>query len=96
MRHPAHGDILAFVFAALGQGDIQRRRGSDRIIKKQLVKIPHAVKQQRIRVARLDIQILRHHRGYACFGHGIPSFAQANLHSPPRLGKHENPPCQHE
>ena len=61
-RHAAHGDILAQVLAALGQCDIQRRRGRDSIVKEHLVEIAHAIEQQRIRVLRLDLEVLRHHR----------------------------------
>ena len=37
--------------AALGQRDVQRRRGRDRVLEEQLVEIAHAEEQQRIRDA---------------------------------------------
>ena len=66
-RHAAHGHRLAFVFAALGQRDVERSRRQLGIVKEQLVKVSHPVKEQDIRVRRLKRQILRHHgRRLAC------------------------------
>ncbi|GBE44066.1 hypothetical protein BMS3Bbin10_02151 [bacterium BMS3Bbin10] len=62
-RHPAHGDVFAQMLAALGQRDAEGPRGLLRIAEKQLVEITHPVEQQAIGVGRLDLQILRHHRG---------------------------------
>jgi hypothetical protein len=50
------------MLAALGQRDVQRLGRRDRIVEEHLVEIAHPVEQQRIRDARLDLQILRHHR----------------------------------
>ena len=61
-RHAAHGDILAQMFAALRQHDSKRARGNLGVFEKQLVKIAHAIKQQAIRIGRLDLDILRNHR----------------------------------
>lgn len=59
----AHRDILIAMFAALGQGNVERFCCLDGIFKKHLVKIAHAVKQDHIRTRfLLDGQILRHHR----------------------------------
>jgi len=59
--HAAHGDLLALVLAALGERDIERRRGNGRILEEQFVEIPHAVEQEHARMRRLDVQILGHH-----------------------------------
>ena len=60
--HAAHRDILAQVFAALGQGDIQRLGRGDRVVEEQLVEIAHPVEQQGIGIALLDLEELGHHR----------------------------------
>ena len=60
-RHATHRDILAGVFTALCQGDVERLRRSDGVVKKHLVEIAHPVEQQSIRIIRLYPQILRHH-----------------------------------
>jgi hypothetical protein len=51
------------MLAAMGQSDIERRRRGNRIIKKQFVKIAHAIEQKRVGMRLLDLKILRHHRG---------------------------------
>ena len=51
------------MLAALGQRDVERRRRMNRVVKEELVKIAHPVEQERVWVAPLDLQILRHHRG---------------------------------
>ena len=61
-RHPAHGHILAEMLAALGQGDVEGSCGCYRIVKEKFVKIAHPIKQQRIFMRGLYIEILRHHR----------------------------------
>ncbi len=61
-RHAAHLDVVAEMLAALGEGDIERRRGFHRVVEEQLVEIAHAVEQQMIRMRRLDGQVLAHHR----------------------------------
>ena len=73
-RNAAHGDIVALMFAAFGQGDIQRLGGGNSIVKEHLVKVAHPVKQQGIAMLCFDFQKLRHHgrdlSGCAC--HGFP------------------------
>jgi hypothetical protein len=49
------------VLAAFGQGNVQRRRRRDGVVKEQFVKVAHAIEQQRIGVLRFDAQVLRHH-----------------------------------
>ena len=61
-RHAAHRDVVALMLAALGQRDVERRRGLRRILEEQLVEIAHAVEQQIVGMGRLDREILRHHR----------------------------------
>ena len=70
-RHAAHADLLAFVLAALGQHDAERPAGDLGVREEQLVEIAHAIEQQAIRVGRLDLEKLRHHRrGARGFGGG--------------------------
>ena len=61
-RHAAHRDVLALMLAALGQHDAERPAGLLGVVEEQLVEIAHAVEQQRIRVRRLDLDELLHHR----------------------------------
>ena len=61
----AHGDILAQVLAALGQGDIERRRRFHRVIEEELEEVTHPVEKQAILVRLLDAQVLRHHGRHA-------------------------------
>ena len=61
-RHAAHLDVFAQMLAALGQRDVERRRGLDRVVEEQLVEIAHAVEQQMVGMHRLDRQVLAHHR----------------------------------
>ena len=62
-RHAAHRNRLPGIFPPLGQRNIQNRRGDLRVLKKQLVKIPHPIEQQHLRIARLNLEILLHRRG---------------------------------
>ena len=62
-RHAAHGDVLARMFAALGQGDVQGLGRLCCIREEQLVEIPHAIEQQVVGMGRLQREILRHHGG---------------------------------
>ena len=61
-RHAAHGDVLAEMLAALGQGDVERRRRGLGVGEEHLVEIAHAIEEQRIGMLRLDLVVLRHHR----------------------------------
>ena len=63
-RNPAHRNILPFVLAAFGQRDVQRFGSGDRIVKKHLIKIAHAVKEKIVLMLLFDFKILRHHRRY--------------------------------
>ena len=60
-RHPAHGDVLAGMFAALRKLDAERIRGRDRVVEEQLKEIAHAVEEQKFRVLGLHLKVLRHH-----------------------------------
>ncbi len=62
VRHPGHHHRRAGRFAALGQGDVEQARGLARVLVKQLVEVAHAEQHQRIRVLRLDRQVLLHQR----------------------------------
>ena len=61
-RNAAHRNIIALMLAAFGQNNAKRAGRYFGIVEKQLVKIPHPVKQQGTRIGRLDFNILRHHR----------------------------------
>jgi hypothetical protein len=61
-RHARHGNRLTSRLAARGKGDIQKRRGTPRVIKEKLVKVAHPVEEERVRMLALDAQILLHHR----------------------------------
>ena len=61
-RHARHRDRLAGGLAARGERDVEQRGGATSVLVEQLVEIAHAVEQQRVRVLRLDAQVLLHHR----------------------------------
>ena len=61
-RHAAHLDVFTQMLAALGQRDVERRRGLHRVVEEQLVEIAHPVEHQMVRMRGLDRQILAHHR----------------------------------
>ena len=64
-RHAAHRNVAAEMLAALGQHDAERARGDFGVVEEQFVEIAHPVEQQAIRIGRLDLDILLHHRGDA-------------------------------
>ena len=68
-RHATHRDIFAQMLAAPGQRNIQRPACGNGIVKEHFVEIAHPIEQQRARIGRLDLQILRHHRRDAVFAH---------------------------
>ena len=57
----SHRDGLSGRLSACGQGDVEQPGGLASIIKEQLIKITHAIKQKGVRVVRLDAKILLHH-----------------------------------
>ena len=59
--HAAHGNVLAGMLAALRELDAERIRGRHRVVEKQLEEIAHAVEEQKFRVLRLHLEVLRHH-----------------------------------
>ena len=72
MRHPAHGNLLAVVLmAAGGEGDTQHPGGELGVVKKHLVEVAHAIKQDGVLVLGLDLQVLLEHGGeLGRLGHG--------------------------
>ena len=60
-RNTAHGSALLLTAVAPGQGQFQFARGSDRIVKKHLIKVPQPVKQQVVLILVLDFHVLLHH-----------------------------------
>ena len=61
-RHAAHRNVTAEMLAALGEHDAERAGGNFGIVEKQFVEIAHSVKQKTIRIGRLDLDVLLHHR----------------------------------
>ena len=64
--HAAHRDVGAVMPAALGQRDVERRRGGPCVLEEQLVEIAHPEKQQATGMGALDLVILRHDRRQGC------------------------------
>jgi hypothetical protein len=62
-RHARHRNGLTCGLAASGERDIEEARDAPRVVKEKLVKVPHPVKEQCVRLAALDAQVLLHHRG---------------------------------
>ena len=62
--HAAHGRLLLLFLAAVagGQGEIQLLGGKARVLGEHLVKVAQTEKEDAVRVAFLDFQILPHHR----------------------------------
>ena len=79
-RDPAHGDVGALMLAALGERDAQRAARHFGIVEEQLVEIAHPVEQQTVRMGRLDVEVLRHHRRGACGGGRVVSRRGAGIH----------------
>jgi len=61
-RHAGHRDRLAGGLPALRQRDVEQARAAPRVVVEQLVEVPHAEEQQRIRHFRLRAQVLAHER----------------------------------
>ena len=55
VRHAAHRDFIALVFAAFGERDVQSLGRRDRVVKEHLIEIPHPVKQQSVRMRGFDL-----------------------------------------
>ena len=62
IRHASHRNRVAATLAARRERDIQEHCCPLGVIEKQLVEVPHAVKQEHVRIFALDTQILLHHR----------------------------------
>ena len=62
-RHTCHHHRFACRLATLRQSDVKQMRGFFRVFKKQLVKIAHAVEQQRLWKVCFQTQVLGHHGG---------------------------------
>jgi hypothetical protein len=60
--HAGHGDVLARMLAAIGQGDPQRLGRAAGVVEEQLVEVAHAEEHQGVGLARLGLEELRHHR----------------------------------
>ena len=87
-RDAAHRHRLAAVRAALGQRDVERRRGRLGVVEEQLEEVAHPVEQQRVAGLRLEAMILRHHRRLCrsvAAGHRSPTL-EANARARNGLG----------
>ncbi len=60
-RHPRHHHRLAARLAALRERDVEQARGLFGVLPEQLVKIAHAIEQERFWVPGLEGQVLRNH-----------------------------------
>jgi hypothetical protein len=69
IRHAAHRDRRARVFAAMAQRDVERGRGRLGVVEEHFVEIAHPEEQQRIGMRPLGGEPLRH-RGRGVFGRG--------------------------
>ena len=78
--------------SALGQRNVQRLGCRDGVIEEHLVEVAHPVEQQRARVLRLDLQILRHHRRDGFFAHLVLLDAPQTLQKPARGEKRQSSP----
>src|SRR3974390_1872431 len=63
--HAAHRDVLAEMLAALGEHDAERARTGFGVVKEHFVEVAHPVEQDAIRIGRLDLDVLLHHRSHA-------------------------------
>ena len=68
--HPRHHHRLPARLAALGQGDVEQPRGFLCVLPEHLVKVTHAVKEQRVRVRGFQAKVLLHHRRMVLEGVG--------------------------
>lgn len=59
------------MLAAGGERDAQDRRGLLRVLEEQLVEVAHAEEYQRVRLAGLGLEVLRHDRRGAGGGSGV-------------------------
>ena len=60
--HAAHRRLAVGPLLAGGELDLEDRRGPPSVVEEQLEKIAHPVHQDRIRVLRLDLQVVAEHR----------------------------------
>jgi hypothetical protein len=60
--HAAHRHGVGLALVARGQRDVEQRRGELGVAQEHLVEVAHTVEDDRIRVLRLDREVLAHHR----------------------------------
>ncbi len=61
VRHPAHRDPLR-ALRPRGEGDLQELRGAHRVLEEHLVEVPEPEEEDGVRVERLRLEVLPHHR----------------------------------
>ena len=69
IRHTCHLNCLAVHLTASRQSNVQQLGRFHRVVKKQLIKIAHAVKNQFIQMIGFNTQILLYHRRNGGFAH---------------------------
>src|SRR5262249_10322963 len=60
-RDAAHRNVAVEMLAALGEHDAEAAGPDPGVLERTILKVPHPVEQQAIRVGRLDLEVLRHH-----------------------------------
>ncbi|OPY88266.1 MAG: hypothetical protein A4E72_01359 [Syntrophus sp. PtaU1.Bin208] len=86
----AEGNAVLFSLVSRGEGDLQNFRSGYGVFKKYFVKIPHAEKDDAVRMLVLHLHILLHRRGQAGHFHGmvhsqrsLPRFLKSMKFPPP-------------
>ena len=77
--HARHLDRFSAGRAAPGKGNVEQPSGFFRIIEKQFVEIPHAIKHQHLGMLRLDAQVLLHHGGVCSIHDFIFAYKEEKL-----------------
>ena len=73
-RNAAHRRALCLSAVTAGQRQLQFPRGQFGIVKKHLIEIAEAVKENGILILLFDLHILLHHRGQLCHGFSFLAF----------------------
>ena len=66
--HAAHGNWIAVGLTSGGQCDIQYLTSAFGVVKEQLVKVAHTIKNNIVGVVGFDAQVLLHHWSVLCGG----------------------------
>ena len=66
VRHARHRDLVVRALVARGERQVERARGHDGVLEEELVEVAHAKEQERVRMRRLRVEVLAHHRRLRC------------------------------